>query len=198
MQQHDLFSLTLPYELAYHPEFISQDEERGLLDWMATLPLECAQYKSYRARRRTVNYGSSYDFEALASTAAPPIPVELYPLCVKVARWASQPEEAFVHALIAQYEPGTPLGWHRDVPEFELIAGVSLMNSARMRFRPWPFRPERRREMFDLELAPRSAYLLRGESRWRWQHSVPPVPALRYSITFRTRSSHASDQRQVR
>jgi hypothetical protein len=29
------------------------------------------------------------------------------------------------------------------------------------------------------------AYLLRGSARWDWQHSIPPVDTLRYSITFR-------------
>lgn len=33
---------------------------------------------------------------------------------------------------------------------------------------------------------PRSGYLLRGPSRTEWEHSIPAVDALRYSITFRT------------
>jgi alkylated DNA repair dioxygenase AlkB len=36
-----------------------------------------------------------------------------------------------------------------------------------------------------VELAPRSAYLLRGEVRREWEHSIPAVANLRYSITFR-------------
>ena len=38
----------------------------------------------------------------------------------------------------------------------------------------------------ELELAPRSAYLLAGKARWSWQHSIPAAKALRYSVTFRT------------
>ena len=42
------------------------------------------------------------------------------------------------------------------------------------------------RRVYEAELAPRSAYLLAGRARSVWQHSIPPVPALRYSVTFRT------------
>jgi alkylated DNA repair dioxygenase AlkB len=35
-------------------------------------------------------------------------------------------------------------------------------------------------------LEPRSIYILEGEARTAWEHSVPPVDALRYSLTFRT------------
>ncbi|MBL8771902.1 MAG: alpha-ketoglutarate-dependent dioxygenase AlkB, partial [Phenylobacterium sp.] len=34
-------------------------------------------------------------------------------------------------------------------------------------------------------LAPRSAYLLDGEARWTWEHSLPEAKAHRFSITFR-------------
>ena len=93
--------------------------------------------------------------------------------------------EAFSHALINEYRPGTQLGWHRDVPEFERVVGVSLAGSCRMRFRPYPARKGAR--VFVLDLEPRSVYVLRDEIRWRWQHSVAPTQALRYSVTFRTR-----------
>jgi alkylated DNA repair dioxygenase AlkB len=39
---------------------------------------------------------------------------------------------------------------------------------------------------FSLPLAPRSAYLLDGDARAHWQHSIPAVKALRYSISLRT------------
>jgi len=101
--------------------------------------------------------------------------------------------DAFVQALVSEYRPGAPLGWHRDVPDFETIVGVSLGSAARIRFRPYPWKPERRQEVFALEVAPRSAYILRDEARWGWQHSVPPVQALRYSITFRTARSRGAE-----
>jgi alkylated DNA repair dioxygenase AlkB len=89
---------------------------------------------------------------------------------------------ALGHALVAEYTPGTPLGWHRDMPQYELVCGVSLAAACRMRFRAYAAP----RRVLSLELAPRSAYVLRGEVRWHWEHSIPAAAALRYSITFRT------------
>ena len=88
---------------------------------------------------------------------------------------------------MAEYRPGVPLGWHRDAPDFETVVGVSLGGIARMRFRRYPPVQPKKADVLSLELAPRSAYVLRAEARWGWQHSIAPTPALRYSITFRTR-----------
>ena len=96
-----------------------------------------------------------------------------------------QPIE-FQHALVSEYSPGTPLGWHRDAPCFEVVAGVSLAGVARMRWRPYPPGTATARATFALDLPPRSAYIMRGAARWDWQHAVSPTRMLRYSITFRT------------
>jgi alkylated DNA repair dioxygenase AlkB len=117
--------------------------------------------------------------------SAPDPPEFLLPLQAKVSAWVGVPPARLAHILVAEYRPGTALGWHRDVPDFELVCGISLAAACRMRFRPFPPTKERRRVMA-LELAPRSAYVLRGDARWRWQHSIAPTKALRYSITFRT------------
>lgn len=187
MKQTDLFPSSLPEGFAYRQDFLSADEEQALLRIVQALPVREAQYKQFTARRRTLSYGSSYDFSNNESLPAPPIPEFLHPLRDRVASWAGVGAASFVQALIAEYRPGTPLGWHRDVPEFELIAGISLLSACRLRFRPYPWTPARRKEIFVLDLEPRSAYLLRGPARWGWQHSVPPVERLRYSITLRTR-----------
>jgi alkylated DNA repair dioxygenase AlkB len=94
--------------------------------------------------------------------------------------------EALAHVLVAEYAPGTPLGWHRDVPDFEDVAGVSLGADAVLRFRPWPPTSPKKEDVLKLVVQRRSIYALRGPARWAWQHSVAPVAALRWSITFRT------------
>ena len=134
-----------------------------------------------------MSYGGRYDYSRNTLDAAPPIPEFLMPLREKAARWAGVRADDFVHGLINEYQPGTPLGWHRDVPEFEVIVGVSLGGHARMRLRPYrPGEKQKREDVIVLELEPRSAYVMRGHARWGWQHCVSPTKELRYSITFRT------------
>jgi alkylated DNA repair dioxygenase AlkB len=181
----------LPNGLVFRPEFLSAEEERELLGHIAALELHEAQYKQYTARRRVASFGAEYDFDANELKPAPGLPPFLAPLREKVAAWVGIPAESFTHALVSEYRAGTPLGWHRDVPQFEVVVGISLAADGRMRFRPYP--PHARDAIFALDLPPRSAYILRGDVRWKWQHSVEATKALRYSITFRTRAGRERD-----
>ena len=132
-----------------------------------------ARYRDFTARRRIVHWGPEDEK-----------PGFLLPLRARVAAWLGVAADKLEQILINEYRTGTPLGWHRDSPEYNLVAGVSLAAPCRMRFRPYP--PRRGGPVLSLELAPRSAYQLCGEVRWRWQHSVPATKALRYSVTFRS------------
>jgi alkylated DNA repair dioxygenase AlkB len=185
--QAELFAggSALPSGLVHRPDFVTADEERELLRGIGTLDLREAAYKEYTAKRRVASFGAGYDFDANELTPAPLLASFLLPLREKVAAWSALPADAFGYALVSEYRPGTQLGWHRDVPQFEVVAGVSLAGTARMRFRPFP--PRRGGQVLTLDLAPRSAYILRDAARWGWQHSIAPTPMLRYSITFRTR-----------
>ena len=186
MRQHELFEEPAgPEGWLYRPDFLTAAEEADLIERFRSLPFEEARYREWRAKRRIVSYGGSYDFSRNELLPAGPLPAFLEPLRDRVAEWVSIPAERFRHALIAEYGPGTQLGWHRDVPDFELVAGVSLGGSARIRFRPYP-PAEQRRAVFALQLEPRSAYVMRGAARWDWQHAISPTKALRWSITFRT------------
>ena len=191
MLQQDLFgpppAPQRPEGLVYEPDFLDALEEAALLTWFAGLSFEQARYKAYEARRRVVSYGGRYDFDTNVLHDAPPVPAELHALRDRCAAWAKVPRDAFAHALVAEYAPGTPLGWHRDVPDFETVVGVSLGGPARMRLRPWPPDASRRADVIALDLDPRSVYRLTGAARWAWQHCIAPTPSLRYSITFRTR-----------
>jgi alkylated DNA repair dioxygenase AlkB len=192
LRQQDLFDAlpALPEGFTYAPEFITPEEEALLVETIQGLPLEKAKYKEFTAKRRTVSYGGQYDFERNKLEAAPSLPAFLFPLRDKVARWVDIQPEKFVQALVSEYRPGAPLGWHRDVPNFEIIVGVSLGGHARMRLRPYrPGEKQHRTEVIVLELEPRSAYVMRDTARWGWQHSVAETRELRYSITFRTARS---------
>ena len=188
MVQRELFVLpqTLPEGCRYLADFLSVAQEAQLLAHIRELPFEAAQYKQWRARRRVVGFGGRYDFSRNELQPAPPIPEFLLGLRAQLAAWIGLDAARIQHAMIAEYQPGTPLGWHRDVPQFEDVLGVSLLGAARLRFRPWPPQPGQR-SACALELEPRSAYALQGPARWRWQHAVSPTKELRYSITFRTR-----------
>ncbi len=175
-----------PTGFLYREDFIAPAEEAGLLEHIATLPLTESRYRQWTAKRRTLSFGGSYDFTHLQLHPAAPIPEFLHPLRAALAEWAGIATEAFTHASIAEYRAGTQLGWHRDVPDFDVVAGASLAGWARMRFRPWPPQPGWTRSALAIDLAPRSAYIIRDTARWQWQHAISPTKELRYSITFRT------------
>lgn len=189
MKQGELFGNTqrLPAGFLYKAEFITPEEEALLLAEIWNLSLHEAKYKEYTAKRRIVSYGGRYDFSSNELVPAGPIPPFLHPLRERIAKWVEVPSAAFEHALIAEYKTGTQLGWHRDVPEFEIIVGISLGGPTRMRLRPYPPKKGKDPTSFSLNLEPRSAYVMRGQARWGWQHSIPPTKTTRYSITFRTR-----------
>jgi alkylated DNA repair dioxygenase AlkB len=188
MVQAELFAgaRTLPEGFTYAADFLTPARERELLERIATLEFHEAQYKEWLARRRIVAFGASYDFSHNRLDPAPPIPQFLHALRAEAAGWAGLAETRIEYAIIAEYRSGTPLGWHRDRPEFGEVVGISLLGSARMRFRRWPPEPGERAG-YTIELEPRSIYSMRGPARWRWQHAISPTRELRYSITFRTR-----------
>lgn len=191
MEQPQLFSVgpDLPEGMAYEPGLITPAEEQELITFIDALPLHEARYREWNARRRIVTYGGRYDFSRNELMPADPIAPFLLPLRDRIAAWSSIPTSAFRHALISEYSPGTQLGWHRDIHYYGEIVGVSLAGSGRMRLRPYPPQKGRCRAAQVIDLEPRSAYILRGPARWKWQHAISPTRALRYSITFRTLSA---------
>jgi len=179
----------LPEGWRYAADFISAADEAALLATIATMPLQEARYKAWTAKRRTANFGTAYDYDTHELLARTEVPESLHGLRTRAAAWVGLPDDAFSSALVAEYRPGTPLGWHRDVPDFEIVFGLSLGTACRMRFRRYPPVAPKKADVLSIELAPRSAYVLRGPARWEWQHSIAPTPSLRWSITFRTRRS---------
>jgi alkylated DNA repair dioxygenase AlkB len=172
----------LPEGFLYQPEFISADDEAQLLHAIKALRFEAFQFQGYVARRRIVEYGFEYDFSTRRASAAPEIPEFLRSLQHQAATLANLPPNDIVEAVVTEYPPGAPIGWHRDVPQFEVIIGISFASSCRMRLKPY----RREGSIVSVLLEPRSAYVMRGPARWKFQHSIPPVKDFRYSVTFRT------------
>lgn len=190
MTQQRLFQ-ALPSGFEYRADFLSQAEERELLREIAHVQFDRVEMRGVVARRRTAHYGYNYGFERRNAVAGVPIPGFLTSIRARVASWAGVDDEAFAEALITEYPEGAPIGWHRDAPMFGDVAGISLSAACRMKFRPYVSPKDvpqvgTRRTTHEIELAPRSAYLIRGEARSDFEHSIPPVARKRYSITFRT------------
>lgn len=174
----------------YEADWLDAADEAAAIALVRALPFANARYKGYTARRRVVSYGGRYDFDANVLRETTPIVDALLPLRDRAARWAGLAPESIAHALVAEYSQGAPLGWHRDVPDFEVVIGISLGHPATLRFRPYAHDargPRSPRDVVKRVVEPRSIYAMRGAARWAWQHSVAPVAELRWSITFRTR-----------
>ena len=183
--QSDLFGLDppLPEGLVYRADFLSRDEERTLAERLRELPFKPFEFQGFLGKRQTVSFGWSYRFDGSGLAPAEPIPDWLLPLRERAAALAGIKAEAIEHALLIEYGEGAGLGWHRDRPVFGDVIGISLLAPAPLRFRR---RQGAKWERFTLTAEPRSAYLLRGPARDLWEHSIPPMETLRYSITLRT------------
>ncbi|HWP60284.1 MAG TPA: alpha-ketoglutarate-dependent dioxygenase AlkB [Candidatus Acidoferrales bacterium] len=190
---HDLSLFAVPAKVPdgfiYRPDFISEAEEAELIREIQKLHLAPFQYRQFTGKRRTASFGWQYEFGSNEITRAPEIPEFLLPLRARAGELFDIAPERFVQASVIEYSTGSPIGWHRDVPQFGVVIGISLGSACRMRFRRYRGRRSRsagRQETLSIELQPRSIYLMSGASRASWQHSIPPVKELRYAITMRT------------
>jgi alkylated DNA repair dioxygenase AlkB len=172
----------MPVGFRYAPGAITPAAEARLVAAFAGLPFKEFEFRGFLGKRRVVSFGTRYDFNGGGLKAADPIPDFLLPLRDRAAIFAGLPDERLQHALVTEYKPGASIGWHRDRPNYDDVIGVSLLA-------PCTFRLRRKRdggwERASIRLDPRSIYLMRGPSRDEWEHSIPAMDALRYSVTFR-------------
>jgi alkylated DNA repair dioxygenase AlkB len=182
----DLFSAR-PQGFEYYAEFLGTQEERDLLKEVEGLPFNDVRMHGVVAKRRVFHFGLVYGYDSWKLTPGPPLPEFLLPLRDRIAPLlACQPDDV-AEILVTKYPPGAGIGWHRDAPMFgPAVVGISLLGPCRFRFQR---RTGSLRETFEELLEPRSAYVLSGEARSGWQHSIPATKGLRYSITLRTLKS---------
>lgn len=181
----DLFGEALVPGLDYRPDFIVAAEERELVEQIECVDLSPFRFRGWIGKRKTHSFGWRYDFDDASFAPSEPIPDWLKPLRAKVAALAGIEPAAFVHALVTRYEPGSGIGWHRDRTVFDKVVGVSLGAPSVLRFRQ---RTDTGFRRVALPVEPRSAYLLTGDARHEWEHSIAPGAELRLSITLRTLS----------
>ena len=172
-----------PNGFRYFPETVSTAEESSLVEHVRALAFSPVEMRGQVARRRTAHFGWVYGYESWRITPGPPLPDFLLPVRARVATLAAVEPAALAEVLVTEYPAGAAIGWHRDAPQFGVVVGVSLLSACRMRFQRGRGAT---RETAAVMLEPRSAYVLTGEARQHWQHSIPPLRAPRYSVTFRT------------
>ena len=184
-RQAELFAPAprLPDGFLYRADVLSGPEERQLVEWFAALSFKPFEFRGYLGKRRVVSYGWQYDYSGRGLSRTEEIPPFLHDVRARAASIAGVDPPAFEHVLLTEYPPSAEIGWHRDRPEFGDVVGLSLLSPCVLRFRR---KQGARWERASLNVEPRSGYLLRGPARTEWQHSIPAVPALRYSVTFRT------------
>ncbi len=165
------------------PEAVSSVLEAELTDRIDATSLAPFQFGQWRGRRLTANFGSAYDYQRARPVPAPPMPAWVADLRAKLAPQVGRELQDFVQALLIRYDPGAGIGWHRDRPQYGDVIGLSLSAPATLRLRRrLPDGFERR----SVVLPQRSLYLLSGEVREQWEHSIAPMDLTRRSVTFRT------------
>lgn len=173
----------VPEGFRYEEDIISETEEAALVESLSTLELKPFEFHGHLGNRRVISFGLRYDYARRAVETADRFPAFVADLRNKVAKFAGRKIDEFLQGGVNEYPPGAGIGWHKDKAEFGVVVGVSLLGPATIRFR----RPEGNGWFrMSKRLMPRSIYILEGESRTIWEHSIPSVDALRYSLTFRT------------
>lgn len=169
-----------PSGFSYHPDFLSTEEEKDFLRIFKTLEFQTFEMRGVAARRKIIHYGMKYDFLTRSADAIEPFPEWLIDIKERSELFL---EKAVSQILITYYPPEAPIGWHFDAPPFESLLGISLLNPCRFLLRKGD---SGQAPKVEINLEPRSAYIVRGEARYQWQHHIPPVKQERYSITLRT------------
>ena len=182
--QFDLFGAgpALPEGFIYQPDVLSAEEDRALVEQIGTLPFREFEFHGYTGKRRVVSYGWQYDFNDRLLRRTNDMPTFLLTLRESAARVAGMAATELQHVLVTEYGAGAGIGWHRDKDVFGQVIGISLLSACTFRLRraagtSW--------ERVSIVAEPRSVYVMAGPSRTEWEHSIPEVDALRYSITFR-------------
>ncbi len=175
--------MLMPEGFHYWPHLISEEEEAALLEAVSALEFKPFEFRGFLGNRRVIAFGWRYDFNDSSLKRAAGIPGYLLPLRKRAAEAAGISPAAIEHAMVTEYSPGSAIGWHKDRSIFGEIIGVSLASRCTFRFRR---KTGQKWDRASIILDPRSAYLLRGQARTGWEHSIPAVGEMRYSITFRT------------
>jgi len=183
-----LFPLTQNYPpgFSYYPDFITLEEEKMLLTEISRVELHEFVFRGFKANRKVASFGYDYSFESGRLTEGKDIPPSFDFLIEKVSVKLQIKPGDFAELLVIDYPQKCVMNWHRDAPPFGLIAGISLLSDCVFKLRPADKAQQTRSSIISVPVKHRSLYVMQGEARSDWQHSVAPVSQTRYSITLRT------------
>lgn len=176
----------LPEGFTYIPDFINKEEEIWLCNEIEKLDLHTFIFQGYEAKRKVASYGFDWSFEKRILTKGKKIPASFNFLVNRVADHLSVKGEDIAELLVTEYPIGSVINWHRDAPPFDIIAGISLLSDCKFRLRPYDKKKQERKSIISLPVKRRSFYVMQGDARSEWEHSITPMKEKRYSITLRT------------
>jgi alkylated DNA repair dioxygenase AlkB len=180
--KHALFDVQPVPGFSYRDKLFTTAQERNFIGIFESLPFKPFEFHGYLGNRRVVSFGWRYDYAGRRLHLTEPIPAFLDPLKQIAAGFSGLGADGFEHALVTEYAPGAGIGWHRDKPMFEDVVALSFGAACRLRLRRKIGTSWQRHVQI---VVPRSGYALQGDARHIWEHSIPPVTELRYSVTFR-------------
>lgn len=186
--QGDLFGQTGlpprgPDGFDYWLDLLSAAEQAEAVAALQTLDYRPYEHRGYQGRRRIAAFSRGDLTAVLGGSPQAPWPGFLVDLFAMISARLDLDGRTYVQALVNEYAPGAGIGWHRDRPQYDEIVGLSLLAPCVMRLRR-PVHGGWARQA--APLSPGSVYRLRGAVRHDWEHSITPMTALRYSITFRS------------
>jgi alkylated DNA repair dioxygenase AlkB len=187
----------VPQGFRYVENFISLDEERELLHALQNIPLHTFIFQGFEAKRKVASFGYDYSFDNRRLSRGKDIPDSFNWLIARVADFVKIQPDRVQELLLTEYPVGAVINWHRDAFPFELIAGISLAADCVFKLRPHEKEKQNRKSVISVPVRRRSLYVMEGEARLQWQHSIAPVKDVRYSITLRTVWDKSKDVKTV-
>jgi alkylated DNA repair dioxygenase AlkB len=170
-----------PDNFVYVADSLTPEEQTSLLRDLRALDYQHDTFRGQRLKRGNAQFGYAYVSTGRKLEAATGFPDFLRPI-MSGARALCPDGTEFNQCIVTRYPPGSGIGWHTDAPRFgDSIVGVSLGGAARLQFR----RKGADDVSYEVLAESGSMYLMRGPSRWEYQHQVVPVKSERYSLTFR-------------
>ena len=179
--------------LYYYPCFLSDAEQTQLLENLANQ----TQWMSVGASensRKVIHFGSEYKYRTSVEKAnVEPFPDWIQSLKQKLVDLEEIPKELpFDQCIVNQYLPSQGISAHIDDPRqfTDFVACFTVGSGGTMVF-------QKENEKIELFVKPGSLYIMSGEARFEWKHSMvgkksdvvdgeKRMRGVRTSITFRS------------